>query len=114
MSDLIPPDLSLGGLTFLLASAFIAALARGFSGFGAALIFLPLAATVVVALRQLPQQGLPSDVVVPGLLDGVGNVLRLVHKQLLHPHRGPAALGAEADDPPPAATPGVTPARARS
>lgn len=47
MSDLIPTDLSSGGLAFLLASAFIAALARGFSGFGAALIFLPLAATVV-------------------------------------------------------------------
>lgn len=47
MSDLLPPDLSLRGLVFLLASAFIAATARGFSGFGAALIFLPLAATVV-------------------------------------------------------------------
>jgi uncharacterized protein len=47
MPDLIPTDLSPRGLAFLLASAFIAALARGFSGFGAALIFLPLAATVV-------------------------------------------------------------------
>ena len=47
---------------------------------------------MATALRQLPQQGLPSDVVVPGLLDGVGNVLRLVHKQLAHPHRGPASL----------------------
>jgi uncharacterized protein len=47
MPDLLPPDLSTGGLAFLLVSAFIAALARGFSGFGAALIFLPLAATVV-------------------------------------------------------------------
>jgi uncharacterized protein len=47
MSDLVPADLTSGALAFLLASAFIAALARGFSGFGAALIFLPLAATVV-------------------------------------------------------------------
>jgi uncharacterized membrane protein YfcA len=47
MPNFLPPDLSGGALTFLLASAFIAALARGFSGFGAALIFLPLAATVV-------------------------------------------------------------------
>jgi uncharacterized membrane protein YfcA len=47
MSSLIPPYLSSGALAFLLVSAFIAALARGFSGFGAALIFLPLAATVV-------------------------------------------------------------------
>ena len=46
MPDLLPPDLSPGALAFLLATAFIAALARGFSGFGAALIFLPLAATV--------------------------------------------------------------------
>ena len=51
----------------------------------------PLA--MATALRQLPQQGLPSDVVVPGLLDGVGNVLRLVNKQLARPHRGPAPLG---------------------
>jgi predicted glycosyltransferase len=50
--------------------------------------------TMATALRQLPQQGLPSDVVVPGLLDGVGNVLRLVHKQLAKPHRGPAPLDA--------------------
>jgi uncharacterized membrane protein YfcA len=45
--DLLPPDLSARGLAFLLASAFIAAMARGFSGFGAALIFVPLASTVV-------------------------------------------------------------------
>jgi uncharacterized membrane protein YfcA len=47
MPDLLPPGLSNGALAFLLVSAFIAAMARGFSGFGAALIFLPLAATVV-------------------------------------------------------------------
>ena len=47
---------------------------------------------MATALRQLPQQGLPSDVVVPGLLDGLGNVWRLVAKQLAHPHRGPAPL----------------------
>jgi uncharacterized protein len=46
MPDLLPPGLSGGALAVLLATAFIAALARGFSGFGAALIFLPLAATV--------------------------------------------------------------------
>ena len=46
MLTLLPPNLSHGALAFLLGTAFIAALARGFSGFGAALIFLPLAATV--------------------------------------------------------------------
>ena len=44
---ILPPSLTPGALAFLLVSAFIAALARGFSGFGAALIFMPLAATVV-------------------------------------------------------------------
>jgi predicted glycosyltransferase len=65
---------------------------------------------MATALRQLPQQGLPSDVVVPGLLDGLGNVWRLVSKQLAHPQRGPAPLEAiwggetaSADFPAPAA-----------
>ena len=49
---------------------------------------------MATALRHLPQQGLPSDVVVPGLLDGLGSVWRLVSKQLSHPHRGPASLDA--------------------
>jgi predicted glycosyltransferase len=47
---------------------------------------------MATALRHLPQQGLPSDVVVPGLLDGLGSVWRLVSKQLSNPHRGPASL----------------------
>ena len=47
MTDLLPPDLSTHALVTLLVTAFIAALARGFSGFGAALIFVPLAGTVV-------------------------------------------------------------------
>ena len=37
---------------------------------------------MATALRQLPQQGLPSAVVVPGLLDGLGNVNRLVDRVL--------------------------------
>jgi uncharacterized membrane protein YfcA len=46
MSSLLPPDLSHGALAVLLVTALVASVARGFSGFGAALIFLPLAATV--------------------------------------------------------------------
>ncbi|HSI02100.1 MAG TPA: glycosyltransferase [Reyranella sp.] len=69
---------------------------------------------MATALRQLPQQGRPSDVVVPGLLDGVGNVLRLVSKQLYHPLRGPAAIdAAEAGDAEPA-TAAAPPSRLRS
>ncbi len=71
---------------------------------------------MATALRQLPQQGLPSDVVVPGLLDGLGNVWRLVAKQLMNPHRGPARLEVEeAADPMGAGdSPAVPPSRARS
>jgi hypothetical protein len=74
---------------------------------------------MATALRQLPQQGLPSDVVVPGLLDGLGNVWRLVAKQLAHPHRGPAEVGAPyhmpgVDESAPAAEPALPPVRART
>ena len=71
---------------------------------------------MATALRHLPQQGLPSDVVVPGLLDGLGNVWRLVAKQLMNPHRGPARLEAEeAAEPRDAGdSPAVPPARART
>lgn len=44
---LIPVTYSERELFFLLASAFIAGLARGFSGFGAALIFMPLAGSII-------------------------------------------------------------------
>jgi predicted glycosyltransferase len=44
---------------------------------------------MATALRQLPQQGLPSDIIVPGLLDGLPNVCRLVGRSFSHPHRGP-------------------------
>jgi hypothetical protein len=33
---------------------------------------------MATALRQLPQQALPSEVVVPGLMDGLENLNRLV------------------------------------
>jgi len=69
---------------------------------------------MATALRQLPQQGLPSDVVVPGLLDGLPNVWRLVAKQLAHPHRGPAPLEEIWSELGPAAPPAVPPARART
>ncbi|MDY0882027.1 glycosyltransferase family protein [Dongia soli] len=37
---------------------------------------------MATALRQLPQQALPSEVVVPGLLDGLPNLNRLVQQAL--------------------------------
>jgi len=50
------------------------------------------AQVMATALRHLPQQGLPSDVVVPGLLDGLGNVCRLVARRFAHAHHGPAPV----------------------
>jgi hypothetical protein len=45
--DLGIHDHSSGALLLLAISAFVAALARGFSGFGSALIFVPLASTAI-------------------------------------------------------------------
>ncbi|WP_027528247.1 sulfite exporter TauE/SafE family protein [Bradyrhizobium sp. Ec3.3] len=46
LSDLLPRDVSLTIAMALCAIAFVAGNARGFSGFGAALIFMPLASSV--------------------------------------------------------------------
>lgn len=46
-------------------------------------------AKMATALRQLPQQGLPSDVIIPGLLDGLPNVGKLVARHLRQPARRP-------------------------
>ena len=40
------------------------------------------AKTMATALRTLPQQGLPAESVVPGLLDGRDNVIKLARQQL--------------------------------
>jgi predicted glycosyltransferase len=77
---------------------------------------------MATALRQLPQQGVPSDVIVPGLLDGLPNVCRLVARSFSQPHRGPSAVDdvpPESPVQPPSGAPHVTdgdsgPARVRS
>lgn len=46
VSSLLPSDVSVFALAALMAVALIASVARGFSGFGSALIFMPLASTV--------------------------------------------------------------------
>lgn len=53
---------SIGALIFLVIAAFIAGLARGFSGFGAALIFVPLASAAVG-----PQAAAPILLVIDGI-----------------------------------------------
>ena len=65
---------------------------------------------MATALRQLPQQQLPSQVVVPGLLDGDINVNRLADQLLARGRQAsvagasPIALAARASQP--ASTPG--------
>ena len=49
---------------------------------------------MATALRQLPQQAPPSRAVIPGLLDGLPNVAKLVAGLLDEPRRGPAAIDA--------------------
>src|SRR5262249_14206823 len=46
-ADLVPADVSTSALIRLAVIAFVASVTRGFSGFGSALIFMPLAGTVV-------------------------------------------------------------------
>jgi uncharacterized protein len=46
LSELIPADISLNVALAICAIAFISGTARGFSGFGAAMIFMPLASSV--------------------------------------------------------------------
>jgi predicted glycosyltransferase len=47
---------------------------------------------MATALRQLPQQRAPSDVVVPGLLDGLPNVIKLVARTFARTYSGPASI----------------------
>lgn len=55
-------------------------------------------AKMATALRQLPQQGLPSEVVMPGLLDGLPNVGKLVARHLRRPVRRPMPVVMPRDD----------------
>ncbi|MEO8558267.1 MAG: glycosyltransferase [Rhodospirillales bacterium] len=50
------------------------------------------AMVMATALRQLPQQNLPSEVVIPGLLDGLPSVNKLVQRVLNIRPRRPAAV----------------------
>lgn len=54
MPDFLTTNLGSGALLFLGVAAFLAGLARGFSGFGAALIFIPLASTVIGPAQAAP------------------------------------------------------------
>jgi uncharacterized membrane protein YfcA len=63
MFDIGIHDYSTGALALLATSAFLAALARGFSGFGSALIFVPLASTAIG-----PHAAAPLLLVIDGIM----------------------------------------------
>jgi predicted glycosyltransferase len=52
------------------------------------------AKSMATALRRLPQQSPPSSVVVPGLMDGLPNVARLVRKALAETSPHPMSVAA--------------------
>jgi uncharacterized membrane protein YfcA len=54
MSALGLEDYSSASLAYILITAFVAGLARGFSGFGSALIFIPLASSIIGAKLASP------------------------------------------------------------
>ncbi len=68
MADLSMSGHSEGAVLFLLAVAFIAGLARGFSGFGAALIFMPLASSIIGPRSIAPLLLIIAAVAALGLL----------------------------------------------
>jgi uncharacterized protein len=70
MFDLGTFDHSSGALLLLAIAAFVAALARGFSGFGSALIFVPLASTAIGPRAAVPLLLIIDGVAAAGLIPG--------------------------------------------
>jgi uncharacterized membrane protein YfcA len=68
MLDSLPIDHSVGTLVMLAVSAFAAAMARGFSGFGGALIFVPLASAMVGPRAAAPLLLIIDGVAAAGLI----------------------------------------------
>ena len=60
LAALLPSDISVGAVTAICIIAVIAGVARGFSGFGSALIFMPLASSIAPPMIAPPMA--PSTV----------------------------------------------------
>ncbi len=81
---LLPHDIPT--MLYLAAAMFVAGLARGFSGFGAALIFVPLAASLIG-----PQAAAPILLVTDGIM--TAPLVRAVWATALKPAVGLMAIG---------------------
>lgn len=68
MNEFLSVDVSAGGLLVLIVVALIAGCARGFSGFGGALIFVPIASAVVGPKLAVPLLLFVDVVLTPGLV----------------------------------------------
>ena len=63
MPDLLPAGLTATAFAVLASTAFVAAMARGFSGFGGALIFIPIASAILG-----PKTAVPLILIIDGVL----------------------------------------------
>ena len=68
MNQFLSVDISWSGLLVLVLAALIAGVARGFSGFGGALIFVPIASAVVGPTLAVPLLLFVDVVLTPGLI----------------------------------------------
>jgi len=68
MNGYLSVDISPGGVVVLVVTALIAGCARGFSGFGGALIFVPVASSVVGPKLAVPLLLIVDIVLTPGLV----------------------------------------------
>lgn len=68
MLEYLPLDLPAGTILVRVVAAFVAGCARGFSGFGGALIFVPVASSLVGAKLAVPLLLIVDLVLTPGLI----------------------------------------------
>jgi len=73
-ADLIPADLSLPVVLAIVATAFASGLGRGFSGFGSALIFMPLASAMIGAKAASPLMLIIEMIAAIGLVPSAARI----------------------------------------
>jgi uncharacterized protein len=73
-ADLIPADLSLPIVLAIVATAFASGLGRGFSGFGSALIFMPLASAMIGAKAASPLMLIIEMIAAIGLVPSAARI----------------------------------------